>query len=183
MEPEGSYRHTHPIFLIGFMGCGKTTLAKALARTGRRQFIDLDRYIETRFHANISEIFAQRGQDAFRELEHRMLQEVSQFEDVVVACGGGTPCHHGNMELMNSCGTTVWLQASTGKLAQRLKAGRRRRPLIANMTDQELAQYIDSELISRTPFYSQAHHTFCADNLDNAEGIGLSVDQFTSQYL
>ena len=94
-----------PIFIIGFMGSGKSTLGRALAQATGLTFIDLDTYIEQRFHANVRDIFAQRGEDGFRRLERMMLHEVSEFEDVIVACGGGTPCFFNNMEHINSHGT------------------------------------------------------------------------------
>lgn len=168
-----------PIFLIGYMGCGKSTLGKALDRGTDLQFIDLDNYIERRFHANIRDIFASRGEEAFRDMERRMLEEVSQFEDTVIGCGGGTPCYFDNMERMNASGTTVWLNASTGRLWERLRVGRRRRPLIASLSDDELRAFIDEQLAIRRPFYSQAQYEFDADRLDNAEMIEQSLIGFT----
>ncbi len=135
-----------PIFLIGFMGSGKSTLGRALAEATGLDFIDLDTYIERRFHANIREIFAREGEAGFRELERRMLEEVSQFQDVIIACGGGTPCFFDNIHTMNRSGQTVFLEASHSRLLERLKAGRRRRPLIAAMTDDELCDYITDAL-------------------------------------
>ncbi len=81
-----------PIFLIGYMGCGKSTLGRALANATGLEFIDLDHYIDQRFHATIAEIFAARGEDGFRRVEQAMLREVCEFSDVVIACGCGTPC-------------------------------------------------------------------------------------------
>lgn len=81
-----------PIFLIGYMGCGKSTLGRNVARMTGFQFIDLDNFIEARFHASVKEIFASRGEEGFRDIERRMLIETSDFQDVIVACGGGTPC-------------------------------------------------------------------------------------------
>ena len=98
------------IFLIGYMGAGKTTLGKAFSREEGLTFVDLDWYIEERFHKTIAQIFAERGEEGFRELERRMLHEVSEFENVVIATGGGTPCHFDNMEHMNACGETVFLE-------------------------------------------------------------------------
>ena len=81
-----------PIFLIGYMGTGKSTLGRAVARLGDIRFIDLDHYIEGRFHRSVSQLFEERGEDGFRKVEQAMLHEVGEFEDVIIACGGGTPC-------------------------------------------------------------------------------------------
>ena len=105
-------------FLIGYMGSGKTTLGRAVAaRTGIR-FIDLDDYIEEREGCSIREIFASRGEDAFRAIERDALQEVSRMADTLVACGGGTPCFGDNMDLLNRCGLTVYLDAPQGGTCQ-----------------------------------------------------------------
>ena len=97
------------IFLIGYMGAGKTTLGKAFARAMGLAFVDLDWYIEERFHKTIRQIFSERGEDGFRELEKRMLHEAGDFEDVVISVGGGTPCFFDNMDYMNQTGETVFL--------------------------------------------------------------------------
>ncbi|MCH5347330.1 MAG: shikimate kinase [Muribaculaceae bacterium] len=171
-----------PIFLMGYMGCGKSTLGRALGRETSLTFIDLDIYIESRFRANIRTIFAERGEAAFRELERRMLDEVSQFEDVIVACGGGTPCFGDNMDLMLERGETVFLEASRSRLLERLKLGRARRPLIANLDDEALARQIDAGLEQRLPHYTRAVHTFNSDRLDNAEQIRETVDKFIQRF-
>lgn len=162
------------------MGSGKSTLGYALGRATQLQYIDLDTYIERRFHASVSDIFANSGENGFRNLERRMLEEVSQFEDVIIACGGGTPCYFDNMAIMNAAGTTVWLKASEERLWQRLKMGRRRRPLIASLTDDELRAFIHTKLAERVPHYSQARHIFDADNLDTIPLIADSVQRFCS---
>mgnify|MGYP002519721885 CR=1 FL=1 len=100
------------IFLIGYMGAGKTTLGKAFARAMGLTFVDLDWYIEERFHKTVRQIFTERGEDGFRELEKRMLHEAGEFEDVVISVGGGTPCFFDNMEYMNQAGETVFLDES-----------------------------------------------------------------------
>lgn len=160
------------------MGSGKSTLGRALGCATALRFIDLDTYIERRFHANVRDIFARRGEEGFRDLERRMLLEVSCFENVIVACGGGTPCAFDNMEVMNATGTTVWLNASDERLWQRLRLGKHRRPLIANLSDDELRDFISTQLVRRTPFYSKAQYTFDADRLDSREMIDSSVCAF-----
>ena len=120
-----------PIFIIGYMACGKTTLGRALARRLGREFIDLDFYIEQRFRRSISQIFATDGEEAFRSAEHAMLAEVGEMQDVVIACGGGTPCFHGNMDFMLSRGTVIYLDTSVDRIVERLTRNRSRRPLMA----------------------------------------------------
>ena len=89
------------IFLTGYMGAGKTTLGKAFARQMNIPFIDLDWYIEERFHKTVGELFIERGETGFRELERNMLHEVAEFENVVISTGGGAPCFYDNMDFMN----------------------------------------------------------------------------------
>lgn len=169
-----------PIFLIGYMGSGKTTLARALcARTGL-EFIDLDYYIENRFRQSVREMFATVGESEFRRRESAMLREVGEFDNVVVACGGGTPCFSGNIDYMNSRGTTVLLRASEWRLHERLAKGRRKRPLIAALDDDALAAMIGRGLAEREPFYSRAAIEFPSDELDDAAQIARSVGRFIS---
>lgn len=172
-----------PIFLIGYMGSGKSTLGRAVAKYTGLQLIDLDNYIERRYMANVRDIFARHGEERFRDMERRMLAEVADFENVIVACGGGTPCFHGNMELINSHGTSVWLQASEEILFRRLVRGRRKRPLLADKTDEEILHTIRSGLESRHPFYSMAHHRFCTDRLETIEEIRATTRLFINQFI
>lgn len=109
------------IFLTGYMGAGKTTLGKAFARELNVPFIDLDWYIEERFHKSIRELFVERGEASFRELERNMLHEVSEFEDVIISTGGGTPCFFDNMDYMNGHGQTVFLDVHPDILFNRLR--------------------------------------------------------------
>lgn len=163
------------------MGSGKSTLGRALGRATTLSFIDLDTYIETRFHSNIRSIFATRGEAAFRDMERRMLDEVSSFEDVIIACGGGTPCFGDNMQLMNQRGTTVLLDAGLDRLFERLKAGRTRRPLIANLDDDQLKAHIIAQLEQRAPHYSKASTTFDSSRLDNRQQIDQTVAKFITR--
>lgn len=172
-----------PIFLIGYMGCGKSTLGRNVAAITGMQFIDLDTYIESRYRANVRQIFAQRGEVGFRDLERRMLHEVAEFEDVIVACGGGTPCFFDNMEYMNSRGVTVLLNASIDRLFARLKRGRHKRPLLAGKNDEELLQFITEGLRSRHPFYSQASQLFESDQLESSSEIGITASKFINQVI
>ena len=164
------------IFLIGYMGAGKTTLGKAFSRELGLTFIDLDWYIEERFHKTVQQLFSERGEQGFRELEQKMLHEVAEFEDVVISAGGGTPCFFDNMDYMNACGDTVFLQVEPEVLFHRLKVAKQQRPLLANKSDEELMNFICEALQKRHPFYSQAKFLFRADELEDKAQIQASVD-------
>lgn len=171
------------ILLIGFMAAGKTTLGKALARDLGLQFIDLDHYIENRYHSTISQLFAERGEEGFRQIERNMLHEVTEFEDVIIATGGGTPCFYDNMEYMNSMGVTVFLQASVDVIFTRLTIARVQRPLVKGKSADELRQYITAMLEQRNPYYTRAHHTFCANRLEDTQQVSESVQRFKAELL
>ena len=165
------------IFLIGYMGGGKTTLGKAFARAMELTFVDLDWYIEERYHKTVSQIFAERGEDGFRELEKRMLHEASDFEDVVISVGGGTPCFFDNMDYMNQVGETVFLDVDNQVLFRRLKVAKQQRPLLANKTDEELMAFIQEALEKRLPHYTKAKHVFNGELLENRYQIQQSVER------
>lgn len=164
------------IILIGYMGAGKTTVGRQLAMALGLQFYDLDWYIEMRYHRKVSEIFAEQGEEHFRDLERRMLHEVAEFEDVVVSCGGGTPCFYDNMAYMNQQAETVYLKLEPEVLAMHLRMGRTVRPLILGKTEDELLQYIKDSLREREPYYTQAKHTLDVSLMDNYEKIAITID-------
>ena len=163
------------VILIGYMGAGKTTVGKALAEELGVPFYDLDWYITMRYRKSIPEIFAERGEEGFRELERRMLHEAAEFEDVVLSCGGGTPCFFDNMAYMNSLADTVYLKAEPEVLAMHLKMGKGRRPLIEGKTPEELEAYIHESLLVREPYYTQAKYTLDVSLLENFTKIKESV--------
>lgn len=165
------------IFLTGYMGAGKTTLGKAFAREMKVPFIDLDWYIEERFHKSIPELFRERGEEAFRELERRMLHEAGEFEDVVISTGGGTPCFFDNMDYMNRQGQTVFLDVHPDILFCRLRVATQQRPILQGKTDEELRAFIVEALGKRAPFYGQARYRFDAGRLESRRQIAESVEQ------
>lgn len=171
-----------PVFLVGYMGSGKSTLGRAVSRIAGIPFIDLDLYIEGRYHRSVRELFAERGEDGFRLIERNMLREVADFEDVIVACGGGTPCFFDNMDYMNSNGTTVFLDTPVQLLFSRLKRGRLKRPLIASKNDSELLAFIQQALKARLPHYRKARETFSSELLENEIEIELSARRFIKQF-
>ena len=119
-----------PLFLVGYMAAGKTTLGRRAAQLLNVEFIDLDAYIESRYRKRISDLFAERGEEGFRDIERRMLHEVAEFDNVLVATGGGTPCFFDNMEYMRHRGVTVYLAASVQTLCRRLSHAKVKRPLV-----------------------------------------------------
>jgi shikimate kinase len=156
------------LFLVGFMGSGKTTSGKRIAEKYHLDFIDLDVYIEQRFHKSVSQIFAEKGEDGFRQVERNMLLEVADFENVVIAAGGGTPCFFDNMEVMNNAGETVYLKASPSDLCTYLKMnGTSKRPLVRDKSDAELLDYITKTLAVREPFYAKAKHIVASDDFSD----------------
>lgn len=159
------------IILIGYMGAGKTTLGKILARELNLEFIDLDCYIENRFHQSVSQLFATRGEEGFRKIERNMLCEVAEFENVIISAGGGTPCFFDNIEYMNKQGLTIYLKATPETLRTHLRMGKQKRPLIAEKNDTELEAFIRESLDKREPFYSQAQQIFDTGLLDNGTRI------------
>ena len=163
------------VILIGFMGAGKTTVGKALGKALGVTFYDLDWYIETRMRKTVKQLFDEQGEEGFRKIEHNMLHEVAEFENVVISCGGGTPCFYDNMEYLNQQGDTFYLKASPEVLYQHLKMARGVRPLLLNKTPEEVQVYIREELARREQFYGKAKHILNIDVMDTLDKIQLSV--------
>ena len=160
------------IFLTGYMGAGKTTLGKMNV-----PFVDLDWYIEERFHKTVGELFTERGETGFRELERNMLHEVSEFENVVISTGGGAPCFFDNMEFMNRVGKTVFLDVHPDVLFRRLRIAKQQRPILQGKEDDELKAFIIRALEQRAPFYTQAQYIFNADELEDRWQIETAVQR------
>ena len=138
------------IFIVGYMGSGKTTVGRQLARSLSLQFVDLDLFVEGKYRKTVLQLFVERGEEGFRELERQALCEVAEFENVVISTGGGTPCFFNNMALMNRAGITVYLQAEPEELAHRLISSRTSRPLIAGKSKEELVSFITEHLVRRS---------------------------------
>ena len=162
------------------MGAGKTTVGRVLARELGVDFYDLDWYIEDRFHKKIPDIFAEHGEEGFRDIERKMLHEVAEFENVIVSCGGGTPCFFDNMDYMNAQGETVFLNAEPHVLKEHLLMGKSQRPLIQGKNPEELEAYINESLTARLPFYQKAKHTIDIDVIHTKEDIMRYVEQIMS---
>lgn len=142
------------IYLTGFMGSGKTHTGRLLATGLGLPFLDLDEVIEAAAGKSISEIFADEGEDAFRELEAEALRRTAALPPSLVSTGGGAPCFHGNMDWMNRNGLTVFLDPPLGVLLQRLETGRAHRPVLQPAG--ELASFVAQKLASRRHYYEKA---------------------------
>jgi shikimate kinase len=148
------------IFLIGYMGSGKTTIGKLVAARLGYGFVDMDTHIEEKLFKTVSQIFAEKGEAEFRLLEQKCLHEVAEFEDVVISTGGGAPCFFDNIEFMNAQGITIYLKLTAAELAERLELiGVSKRPLLANRKGEELRQFIAEGLEKREPFYNKATYS------------------------
>lgn len=146
------------IILVGYMGAGKTTVGHALSKLTGMPFYDLDWYIETRMHRKVPQLFAEWGEEKFRQMEHNMLHEVAEFDQVILSCGGGTPCFFDNMDYMNQQGETIYLKASPEVLYSHLCVARVERPLLKNMSQEQLQEHIRHQLEVREPYYMKAKH-------------------------
>ena len=163
------------IILIGYMGAGKTTVGKALAADLGVPFYDLDWYIESRMRKTVKQIFDERGEEGFRTIEHNMLHEVAEFENVIISCGGGAPCFFDNMEYINRKAETVYLKCEPEVLYNHLKMGKAVRPLLQNKTGDEVKEFIKKQLKQRESYYTQAKHTVDVTLMDSYSKIKITV--------
>jgi shikimate kinase len=161
------------IFLIGFMGSGKSTAGKRLAMRLKYSFIDMDRVIEEESGMPINRIFDEKGEEEFRRMEHELIKRISGMEDVVVSTGGGVPCHLDNMEIINKNGISIYLKMTAEDLLNRLKGSKYERPLIRDLSTAELAEYINEKLKEREPFYLKSKYIIDGEEPDIPEIIEL----------
>lgn len=145
------------IYLIGFMGSGKTTLGKRLARRLEYAFVDLDQELEQAEGVSVPELFRMHGEAHFRELERDVLHATAKLERVVVATGGGTPCFFDNMDFILQHGVSVYLRMNHVSLAHRLENAFVKRPLVENLKGEDLIEFIENKLKEREPWYMKAH--------------------------
>ncbi|KRD07228.1 shikimate kinase [Flavobacterium sp. Root901] len=154
------------IVLLGYMGCGKSTIAQNLSKITNIPFLDLDNCIEKKANLSIKEIFEQHGEIYFRKLEHQMFLELLQSsENSIIGLGGGTPCYANNHLLLQRDDiTSVYLKASIETLYNRLVYNKSKRPLIANMEEEEMKEFIAKHLFDRSFYYNHAQHKVVVDN-------------------
>lgn len=153
------------IILLGYMGCGKSTIASRLSKITKIPYVDLDNNIEERTNLSINEIFKQRGEIYFRKLEHEIFVElVNSPQNMIIGLGGGTPCYANNHELLKGDNVfSIYLNASIETLFGRLVYNKSKRPLLADKTDEELKEFIAQHLFERNFYYNQAKYKVSID--------------------
>ena len=162
------------VILVGYMGCGKSTLGKKLANRLNVPFIDSDEEIEKINQKSIGEIFGTVGESGFREIEKEFISSFNPDEEFVLATGGGLPCYEKNMRLLNELGLTFYLERSAKELVQRLLNAKAKRPLIDGLSNSDLLSYIEDKLSEREEYYRQA--TFV---LSREEQTVDAIEKFT----
>ena len=155
------------------MGCGKSTLGRKLAAALNLAFIDLDTFLEEKYFRTIPQIFAEEGEAAFRKKEQNVLHEVSAFDNVIVATGGGAPCFFDNMELMNSTGFCIFLDIETDSLVNRLIHAKTERPIIKGKSPDELHHFIEEMMLKRRPFYEKARYILKGSEIKSEQVLEL----------
>ncbi|MBR3702300.1 MAG: shikimate kinase [Alistipes sp.] len=161
------------LFLVGYMGCGKSSLGRKIAKRAEMRFVDMDSVIEEREGASVSDIFRYEGEEYFRGKERELIEEVAlAADDVVVSTGGGVPTWQDNMSRMNEIGEVVYLRRTAERIASRLSPhGRQKRPKLRGLNDEELVRFMRENMAEREPFYSQARYCIDCDNLSDEELI------------
>ena len=156
------------LYIIGFMGSGKTTAGKKIASLLGWTFIDLDKKIEEHEGQSIAEIFSQNGEDYFRRVESEVLKDLKNETKAIISAGGGTPCHGNNMDYMLETGLTLYLKLTPGQLKSRLINSKGERPLIKNLDETGLLKFINKKLAEREIYYNRAEVT--------VEGIDTDIN-------
>lgn len=157
------------IFIIGFMGSGKTAKFDDLAKKLKWSSLDFDGIIEYKEKVTIKEIFDKHGEEYFRDLEKKYLRELEAYPNMVIAMGGGTPCFHDNMEWMNKNGVTIFVDTPIEIILKNLENETDKRPLLAGKSKDELKEYVTTTLAQRRKYYEQATHTVVPQNGDWVE--------------
>lgn len=172
-----------PLFLIGYMGCGKSTLGRKLARRLGVRFADTDALVEQREGATVFDVFQYEGEERFRELERDVLEDlIASDGDLIVSTGGGLPVWRDNMERMNAAGVTVWLKRSPAQIARRLSPyGRQKRPRLRGLDDAQLVDFMTRDMAAREPFYAQAALTMDCDAVPDDELTGRILDKIKNE--
>ena len=154
------------IVLVGFSGAGKSTIGKRLANKLDMSFVDLDLYIEEKYHTAIPLLFQKYGESAFRTLEFAALKEVLNENNAVIAVGGGTPCHEKAMDLINAHARSIYLKLNENEIVDHLLHSKKKRPLTNHLNETELREYVKKNLAIREPFYLKAQEIRTLDEIE-----------------
>ena len=148
------------LFIVGYMGCGKSTLGKKLAKRANYEFVDMDSLIEQREGATIADIFHYAGEEYFRQKERELIEKLGAADgNYVISTGGGVPSWQDNMERMNALGQSLYLRRTAKQIASRLSPhGRQKRPKLRGLNDEELVEFMTKNMAEREPFYAKATH-------------------------
>jgi shikimate kinase len=168
------------IYLIGFMGSGKSYLGKYLSEKFNQKFLDLDQFIEDSVQISIPQIFNSIGEEGFREKEANLLRKTADFNQYIISCGGGTPCFHDNMQWIKEHGISIYLKPPEELLFKRLNNQKSGRPLISSMSDEDLKNFISMKIIEREKFYEQADYIYIQSE-DN--DIPIDLEKFLEDIL
>lgn len=171
------------IFLVGYSGCGKTTLGRKAAKRLNVRFIDTDTAIEEMEQASVSDIFRYGGEDYFRNTERKVLEMISDScEPAIISTGGGLPVWRDNAELLNTMGVTVYISRPAEQIARRLSPyGRAKRPRLRGLGDAELVEFMERDIAAREPFYGKAHRRLDGGRHNDEELLGQLVKIFRDE--
>jgi shikimate kinase len=165
------------IYLIGFMGSGKSTVGKRLALKLKYAFMDMDRVIEKEAGMSVGMIFDEKGEDEFRRMEHELILRISKMKKVVVSTGGGVPCFFNNIDIINSNGISIYLKMTSEDLLKRLKGSKYERPLIRDLSNDEMEDYIRKKLREREPYYLKSKYVVDGKDPDIPDLVKLSTKE------
>ncbi len=161
------------IYLCGYMGAGKSSLAKKLALKLSWSAFDLDDAFEERYKISVGDFFNKYDEALFRRFESALLKETSGIDKAVIATGGGTPCFYDNMEWMNANGITVFVNISFKTAVNRILSSKKKRPLTLGKTEEELLQYVEKHYNDRLPYYNKAYVTIKGESININELVSL----------
>ena len=171
------------LFLVGYMGCGKSSLGKKIAKAMGIRFIDTDAEVESREGATIADIFHYEGEEYFRKSERYIIEELAASdEDMVISTGGGVPLWEDNMEVMNQSGVTLYLKRTAEQIASRLSPhGREKRPKLRGLNDEELVAFMRENMAQREPYYCKAPLTKDCTPMSDAELVTMIKEYIDEQ--
>ena len=161
------------IYLVGFMGSGKTNIGKLLSAKLNMAFYDLDQQFEEKYHYTVNHFFEQFGEPEFRKIERSLLLGTENLENTIVSTGGGTPCYFDNMAFINRNGLSIYFKLSVPQIISRLQQSKKPRPLVKGLSGNDLTEKVSTLLESRIPFYQQAHLTI--------EGFGHTLESLVEE--